>query len=36
MDSTNNSDTFETLDPQDWEQSKALMHKMVDSAKTKV
>jgi aromatic-L-amino-acid/L-tryptophan decarboxylase len=23
---------FETLDPQDWEQSKALMHKMVDDA----
>ncbi len=23
---------FETLDPQDWEQSKALMHKMVDEA----
>ncbi len=25
-------DTFETLDPKDWEQSKALMHKMVDDA----
>ena len=23
---------FETLDPKDWEQSKALMHKMVDDA----
>jgi aromatic-L-amino-acid decarboxylase len=32
MNSTNNPDTFETLDPQDWEQSKALMHKMVDDA----
>jgi glutamate/tyrosine decarboxylase-like PLP-dependent enzyme len=26
------TDNFETLDPQDWEQSKALMHKMVDDA----
>jgi aromatic-L-amino-acid/L-tryptophan decarboxylase len=26
------SNTFETLDPQDWEQSKALMHQMVDDA----
>lgn len=26
------SKEFETLDPQDWEQSKALMHKMVDDA----
>lgn len=25
-------DKFETLDPKDWEQSKALMHKMVDDA----
>lgn len=25
-------DNFETLDPQDWERSKALMHKMVDDA----
>ncbi len=29
MATINNS---ETLDPQDWEQSKALMHKMVDDA----
>ena len=28
----NASNDFETLDPQDWEQSKALMHKMVDDA----
>ncbi len=26
------SNTFKTLDPQDWEQSKALMHQMVDDA----
>ena len=26
------TDSFETLDPQDWEQSKALMHQMVDDA----
>ncbi len=26
------SNPFETLDPQDWEQSKALMHQMVDDA----
>ena len=26
------SKNFETLDPKDWEQSKALMHKMVDDA----
>ena len=26
------SNTLETLDPQDWEQSKALMHQMVDDA----
>lgn len=32
MSETNNSETFESLDPQDWEQSKALMHKMVDDA----
>ncbi len=29
---TNNSKNFESLDPQDWEQSKALMHQMVDDA----
>lgn len=28
----NTPDNFETLDPQDWEKSKALMHKMVDDA----
>jgi len=28
----NNSNNIESLDPQDWEQSKALMHKMVDDA----
>ncbi len=32
MNLTNTSDRVETLDPQDWEQSKALMHKMVDDA----
>ena len=26
------TDSFETLDPQDWEQSKALMHQMVEDA----
>lgn len=29
---SDNSKEFETLDPQNWEQSKALMHKMVDDA----
>lgn len=29
---TKQSDSFETLDPQDWEQSKALMHQMVEDA----
>ncbi|RLD28337.1 MAG: amino acid decarboxylase, partial [Bacteroidetes bacterium] len=28
----NQSNAFETLDPKDWEKSKALMHKMVDDA----
>lgn len=32
MNAKDNSDDFETLDPQDWEQSKALMHNMVDDA----
>jgi len=32
MSTTNNNTHFETLDPQDWEQSKALMHQMVDDA----
>tara|TARA_R110000868_G_scaffold34248_28_gene123766 strand:- start:4883 stop:6355 length:1473 start_codon:yes stop_codon:yes gene_type:complete len=32
MGTTHNSKHFETLDPQDWEKSKALMHKMVDDA----
>ena len=32
MSKTNHSDTFETLDPKDWKQSKALMHSMVDDA----
>lgn len=32
MSTTSTSEDFETLDPQDWEKSKALMHKMVDDA----
>ena len=32
MSTTDKSDNFETLDPKDWKQSKALMHKMVDDA----
>lgn len=32
MSKENNSEKFETLDPEDWEKSKALMHKMVDDA----
>ena len=32
MNKTNHRNNFETLDPQDWEQSKALMHQMVDDA----
>ena len=29
---SNHNDSFETLDPKDWEQSKALMHQMVEDA----
>jgi len=32
MSTTNISETYESLDPQDWEQTRNLMHKMVDEA----